>query len=54
MSLSVGYMKIGFTAHIIEGVRNAITVSVQRMSGEMLSVVYQILQFMMECFISSQ
>jgi hypothetical protein len=54
MSLSVGYMKIGFTACTIEGVRNSITVAVQRITGEILSVVYQILQFMMECFYSSQ
>lgn len=48
MSLSMGYMKIGFTAHTIEGVRNAITVAVPRIAGEILSVAYQILQFILE------
>jgi hypothetical protein len=54
MLLSMGYMKIGFTAPTIDGVRYAITVAVQRITGEILSVVCQILQFMMECFFSSQ
>jgi hypothetical protein len=36
MSLSMGYMKIGFTACTIKGARSAITVAVQRFAGEIL------------------
>jgi hypothetical protein len=47
-------MKISFTPHTIEGMRTAVTVAVLGITGEMLSVVYQILQFVMEFFFSSQ